>query len=347
MPHFFLSHAAADATLAKRFDNLLRLGCGVREREIFCTSVEGAGVGAGEQFTHQIREHLNGSDLAIFLVTRMWWNSPFCIAEMGAAWSQAIPVFPLVIPGLPRELGANMLGTQTRALDSGGLDELRDVLAKIHPEGATSTEKWTFERDTFLADLPPLLTALRHPDHVPRADLTGAQAQLEQARDATRAAREETAALQAYIEELEAAKDAQAVRDLRLAHSDAETHYRELVSAAREALRPLSEYEVHALFATVRGKPWRPGDDVWTFDRANIEASINGDRIRSSGGGYEADEEHPIMEAALTAVNTLGEYLEDQAPPELLATIRETQKVKPEITNLDYWNAVLTGRWYQ
>lgn len=342
----FLSHAARDAELARALTHLLQVGCGLRPDEVFCTSVEGSGIGTGELFPASIHAALERADLVILLVTPMWWASPFCVAEAGGAWAMRKRIFPLIVPGVKREMGSNLLGTQTRALDTAGLSDLRDAIIETHPEATRSTPRWTLELQLFTERLPALLKALATPDTVERAELVRAQEQTTAAMGMVREAREQLDAKDRLIEEIRKAKDATEVRAIELAHTGDQAHFDHLVEEATESLRNLSDVAQRALFATVSGHPWRPSSEIWNFQRRDMDAATAKRTIEPDGAGYGANLEHPDVEAAHDAVRAL-ERLLAEASEEFLAHVRATYRVIPDLDNTDFWTTVLRASFIE
>lgn len=47
----FISHASKDEKIIRAFvDKILVLGCGLKDQQVYCTSIEGLGIGTGEDF---------------------------------------------------------------------------------------------------------------------------------------------------------------------------------------------------------------------------------------------------------------------------------------------------------
>jgi hypothetical protein len=126
MPSIFISHASADKPIIDHFFDLVQTGCNIRLEDIFCTSIDGAGIETGSEFVDWIHRHIHFADLVILVVTPNYFASKFCVAEMGAAWALERNVFPMILPNMPRDIGAVMIGRQTAVIDQGGLDDLRD-----------------------------------------------------------------------------------------------------------------------------------------------------------------------------------------------------------------------------
>jgi TIR domain len=81
----FISHASQDREIVEKLADLLVLGASVSKADIFCTSIAGLGVPNGDQFVNVILDQLNLADLIIAVLSESYFESPFCIAEVGAA----------------------------------------------------------------------------------------------------------------------------------------------------------------------------------------------------------------------------------------------------------------------
>jgi len=108
MAILFISHSIADKLVIDDLFDLLQTGCDLRREDIFCISVEGAGIKTGEDFVDWIQDKLETSNLIILFLTENYYASRFCIAEMGAAWALKSDVFPLVVPGMDRDPGVDV-----------------------------------------------------------------------------------------------------------------------------------------------------------------------------------------------------------------------------------------------
>jgi len=150
MPLIFISHTSFDKIIIDDFFDLLQMGCDLRREEIFCSSVDGAGIETGKDFTDWIHANLEKSRIVILFLTENYYASRFCVAEMGAAWALDKEVFPLVVPGIERDPGAVMLGRQSALVDERGLDDLRDRIARQYPLASQATSRWSLKKDEFL-----------------------------------------------------------------------------------------------------------------------------------------------------------------------------------------------------
>jgi hypothetical protein len=342
MPRFFLSHAGADKALAERLSSLLQTGCNLRGTDIFCTSIEGQGAVTGDLFPEQIRTALREAEFVILLVTPMWWDRPFCIAEAGAAWiREGVKIFPLVLPDLPRDMGANMLGTQTQKLDMNGLDNLRDAIAKYDPEAQAASAKWRTERDLFLEDWEGLKKTIAKPTKVERAQLDEALEDKQQARDDLREARTEIAQLREQLAAVSALKNAAEVKEVNRRYDDEQDQYEALVEAARDSLAGFSSADARGLFEALNEEDWHPSSEAWAFNRAEMEEATGSKMLVEHHEALRANLKHPVMKAAYNAVEELMHFV-DGASPELREEIEETHRIPADVRSRDYWRSVLS-----
>jgi TIR domain len=111
MPGIFISHVSADKDLVDPFvESVIQLGCEVPKESIFYSSGEDTGVPSGSNLNEYVRSSMEKVDLVIAIVSPTFQARPFCVAELGAAWSRVGKLFPIAIPGLQH---ADMQGVLT------------------------------------------------------------------------------------------------------------------------------------------------------------------------------------------------------------------------------------------
>ena len=206
MPLIFISHAANDKSVIEDFIDLLQTGCDIRQDEIFCSSVDGIGIETGAEFVDWIHDSLYRCNLAILFLTPNYFASRFCVAEMGAAWALKKDVFPLVVPDMPREVGAVMLGRQTAGVDEIGLDHLRDRIAQLFPQAGRATARWSTKKELFLEEFRKKFPNLPSPQLSNLAELERRRKLSKAARQVIRRLRDENQQLREQIRMLKSAK---------------------------------------------------------------------------------------------------------------------------------------------
>ena len=150
----FVSHSFEDSELAAEVVKLLRLGIGVAHDDVFLSS-DGVSIPNGVFFVQHIIEALRSADLVIALLSRSYFKSQFCNAEVGAGQLRravdATGLFTLMIPPASfADLGGVLYGTQSgKITDPRELSKLRDLITHAlasHPDTST----WEKARDEFL-----------------------------------------------------------------------------------------------------------------------------------------------------------------------------------------------------
>ncbi|ATB32667.1 toll/interleukin-1 receptor domain-containing protein [Melittangium boletus] len=96
----FISHAASDAEFVNYFvDTLLTAGIGIGQEHIFNTSSPTSPIRAGSNFNPEIRSAIRMAKVVIAVVTPTYFDRPFAMAELGAAWASERLV-PILVPPL-------------------------------------------------------------------------------------------------------------------------------------------------------------------------------------------------------------------------------------------------------
>ena len=154
----FISHAIKDRPIANALADLLHQ-FGLNESDIFCSSLEGMGIPEGKKFVDFIHEQIQNPKLVIQLLSSNYFESTFCVAELGACWGMNHQTFPILVPPSDYDdMNATLLGIQAAKLDSKrDLNNLKDLITKVFGK-SLSTARWEIKRDEFLAALPRLLT---------------------------------------------------------------------------------------------------------------------------------------------------------------------------------------------
>jgi hypothetical protein len=162
MARIFISHAHADKDLVDDFvDVVLDLGLGVEPDDIFYSSRRDSGVPSGHDLNARIRQAAGDAQLVIAILTPHFLASPYCMAELGAAWARADRLFPIALPGMA---AADMVGVLSQ-MEIHGLDKksaLNELNHRIYERLDTKAnpERWERHRDAWLVRLEAHQAAL-------------------------------------------------------------------------------------------------------------------------------------------------------------------------------------------
>jgi len=92
----FLSHSTLDANIGERFADIL-FKIGVNREHLFFSSFYHTGIKAGDDFQETILRNLREASVVIFLLSDNFYQSIYCLNEMGAAWAFGSKVIPILL----------------------------------------------------------------------------------------------------------------------------------------------------------------------------------------------------------------------------------------------------------
>ncbi|MCJ2015862.1 toll/interleukin-1 receptor domain-containing protein [Methylobacterium sp. E-065] len=275
----FISHAVKDRELAAEVVTLIEEGIGVPESEIFCSSLQGYGIPTGQNFITYIKAQLLEPKVVVLLLTPAYFESKFCISELGAAWIKSHAIFPILVPPLQySDVKDVLLGTQVIKIE----DDIgyNDLLATLREQIACtekSQTKWDTKRRAFLKAIEPLLAKVEGPTHVTAADHAKLAGELSEARAELDTSEEEIRKLKKQLAETEALKDRAAVATVQASFADQDSE--DDVSGAFNALTDeIKEYRSMlkgaAVMTFVLSDYYnQPYTIEWHSDKAEFEAA--------------------------------------------------------------------------
>jgi TIR domain len=238
----FISHATADKELVDALVDLLQTGIGVPHDQIFCTSLEGHGIPEGEDFADFIRDKLQGAGHVIMVITPRYYESAFCLCELGATWIQSGSAFPLIVPPLGfSDMKAVLSGVQAGLInDASKLDNLRDRLGSSVP-----TAKWNAKRDVFLRTFDQRLAgSIKGPTKIPSEKFKELNEKYAALLDEVSVKENEIRTLNQQIADLKALRDRSEVAKVVAKYSDEEERFDALIKRVQTVW--LRAWHVHA-----------------------------------------------------------------------------------------------------
>ena len=212
----FISHAVKDSKLAEEIVDLLEEGMGVPGAEIFCSSLTGYGIPTGQNFVTYIKNQLADPKVVILILTPSYFESKFCLAEMGAAWIMSHEQFPILVPPLGYDSVKDvLLGVQVAKVDDDiKYNELLNLLEKEVTLIPKTRAKWDTKRRSFLKAIKPILEEVQGPTLVPAEDYEAMRKRLEEAQAEMDIYEQTVRSLKERISATEALKDKAAVASL-------------------------------------------------------------------------------------------------------------------------------------
>jgi hypothetical protein len=339
-PAIFISHAGADKALATQFTLFLREAIGVREADIFCSSVPGQGIPHAENFNVYIKDKIQHPKLVILLMTPAYMESWFCLMEMGAAWVQSAKTAAVVVPPVAFGAVTGLLGpVQAWKIENHiGLVDLKALIveqvADLEPR---SEHTWDAKRKQWMLDLPGLLKELQLYTKVEAAtyeELKREAGSKNAEIEALRAARETDAEL---IKRIKSAKDAEAIKAIhrdQAGESAEQTKFEELMAVVRKALPKAAARVVifHILMDYVGKTP----AINWSNDKAEFGDAISYNLLAGHDRDYAVEWEKQKLRPLAKALDALVAFLKTE-DGEAFAEERASDGVPMEPDDLAFW----------
>lgn len=162
----FISHATEDKEIVKKIVDDFLYPIGLREDQMFCSSVEEIGVLLKENIYDYIKTTFRTEELyVLYVISEAYYESVACLNEMGAAWVMQSDYVCILLPGFKFEEIKGSIDPRRIAisLDSSSipykLSELkRDIEKKFSIDRPMSNERWERHRDNLLRSIMELGT---------------------------------------------------------------------------------------------------------------------------------------------------------------------------------------------
>lgn len=346
MPHkvdLFISHAVADAPVIKAFVNLLESGIGVPPKNIFCTLNKGQGIRPGAEFKSSIHENLDDATIVIGLISENYYNSPFCMCELGGTWLQAKDFIPILIPPIRfGDMKAVLVDLQALRIQTAeDLDELRDELSDRLGFKPLPTPRWSEKRDEFLKALPKKLQKIPQCPIVQRKQLEKAEAIIAEYENILKNTQDENIKLKKIIEKLKKTKNSTEVTKIVREDMESADIFEELVSDVSEKLGELDSVTVGTIFAGQRGENYYPGRESSSYSWDDVKRAFEYKEVElnSEENGVYANDNNPEVKEALKSLAKLKNWLEEKAPVDFFEWYSsENDGHEPDLTNRSFWD---------
>jgi hypothetical protein len=269
----FISHAVKDKILVKEIVDLIEDGMGVPEDEIFCSSLKGYGIPSGKNFVTYIKEQLIEPKVVVLVLTPSYFESRFCLSELGAAWIKSHEIFPILVPPLAYgDVKDVLLGTQLAKVDDDiRYNDLLEVLKRTVSFKQKSQTKWDTKRRAFLKAIRPILKNIAGPSVVSAADYQKKIDELSEAQSELDTSEREIRKLKDRLAATEALKDKKEVSTLNAKYSDAKVsnQFNFLIDEIKKFRSVFKSREVMKfVLSDYYGKPYQIG---WHTYREEFE----------------------------------------------------------------------------
>ncbi len=344
----FISHAVADRQLVSALVEFLEDGIGVPENEIFCSSLKGKGIPAGKRFVEYIKDQISGPKIVILLLTNNYYESNFCLSELGAAWVKSHDIYPILVPPLTYgDVKDVLLGTQvTKIADSIQLNELRETLAEKLGFKLKSGFKWDAKRDLFLENISKIILKLPKPKKVDRAEYEKLVSKNKEYLEGLKEYEEEVTALKSLIEKIKKSKDKSEVSAILLADAGEQEIYNELLADTQAHLNELPTIAVYMLFKHFSGESQVIFNAFEERDKLDdASQAVDDGYLIHNGESFELNHDDPSISEAIDQLSKTNEFLETEISEEFYEGLKKELGFLPQITNRRFWKKVLYGSY--
>jgi hypothetical protein len=163
----FISHAKEDEAIVGEVINLLE-AMGLTPSQIFCSSIEGYGVPLGKNFLDTLKTEISNNVLVLFILTNNFYESPFCLCEMGAFWVLANEQIPIVVPPFSFDDIEGVLPKNTQGLpinDKLKLNSLREKIIETFKLPQQTMSIWERKRDQIIDIINGIISETSKQEH--------------------------------------------------------------------------------------------------------------------------------------------------------------------------------------
>ncbi len=335
----FISHASKDKKLADALVDLLQTGMDMSAKEIFCSSLEGIGIPDGQLFSSYIRDRLDQSEIVIALITPSFYESAFCLCELGATWlAKQDRFFPLLVPPLEfDDLRAVLIGMQVAVVtDKNDLNKLCDRLERTGLAKKVATARWEAKRDETLRALKLLIRKSKGFSSVKAEKYQALENKYNALLDTVHSKDEQLALLEEQIERLKELKDNEQVTAVLKETSSESEQFESLVAEFKAIDIPPAAVE--CLFYNYSSSDgWYPGRDA---DWNPIDYAIERGFLESDSGLVSICN-HPRIRKAEEKLTQLNRFLRSE---EAYLFVQELEKEKDypiRLSNREFWEEYL------
>lgn len=337
----FISQAVKDKALVDKIVDLIITGVGgVNANDLFCSSLEGLGVPPGENFIEFIRNKLIGTEVAISVLTPAYFESIFCVAELGAVWANQQSHLAILVPPLDyKDVTAVLTGLQViKITDEAALSEFRDQLIKILNLAPNRTARWDTKKKEFLKALPKELKKLSPPTKVDYAKYLEIQNKYDESLKEIEDIEEEGKKKNQLIQELKDLKDAEQVNKVVRKHSDKWKTYELILRDVKERLRRLDDCVVQAMYYDLAGKTFMPDAserELWRDLQAAEERNFVS--IDTDDGTVSINYDDRMISDTRKSLSELSTFLKKDAGENFRSEFEDEHGYEPNLSNRRLW----------
>ncbi|MBN1215213.1 MAG: TIR domain-containing protein [Candidatus Lokiarchaeota archaeon] len=342
----FISHSSNDKDIADLIVDLLVTGTNVSNKVFFCSSLEGLGIPKGKNFIDYIKEQIQEPKLVIMILSPNYFESGFCMCELGASWILSHSIYPILVPPLLySDVKDVLLGIQIAEINNkSDLDDLRDEIINIFNIKDSSTARWEIKRNQFLKKIKVVLKNIKHPGKVKYSEYKDIQNKYNQALEEYENSQNEIESLKNLIEELKKCKDSNEVNKIIISNLDDDEKFNCLVDNVKKEFRQVSVIVKRVLYYETSKKFFTPDPyDNGIWSDIEEEADRGFLCIDYDENIVSVNSDDLLIKKAIKAIKKLDKFLSEEVSSEFWELYEKENKHPPKLSNKRFWDYELMG----
>ena len=315
----FISHAVANKDLADKLVDLFETGVGISDSDIFCSSLEGMGIPSGTNFVEFIKKQISEPRIVVLLLSEDYFQSQFCLSELGAAWVLSHRILPLIVPPLEfKDIKAVLTGVQVLKINIGAdLNQMQeDLIGSLGIKGK-AFPRWEAKRNRFIEDINTLLAATPPRESCSPKEFADLRSKYEESVAEIEKMESELEEKEDLIKKLIEAKDKEEVQKIIAESLDEIETFQQLAKKAKDILRSLPSIVIEGIFYHFRDE-WLPWPNHFDDSRKEeVNQAIEDDYLKGDEEGCVVVEEDPRINKAISAIWELRNFvnrIEEESP---------------------------------
>ncbi|BAH41259.1 MULTISPECIES: TIR domain-containing protein [Brevibacillus] len=250
MVKIFISHATDDATMVTKLMDLLQTQFNLQRENFFYTSDEELKVGGN--WIEQIRQGMQDATLIMPIITPRYFESHFCMCELGAAWVNEQALIPIIIPPLKHSaLGSTPYRSWAQSITFNSKEDIMRLAESMKDKkvGTFNSVRFNNRAEQFYNEvLSQFVEEMKSREILTPAVLKELRTENHSLIEAYNEAEEEVKKLKAENDALRSLKDAEAVKALDHAKMDEWQSFLDAVTIAKNELDKLPKLVTSVLY---------------------------------------------------------------------------------------------------
>lgn len=310
--NIFISHAVTNKDLADKLVDLLETGIGISDSEVFCSSLEGMGIPSGVNFVDFIKGQIKEPKVVILLLSKQYFKSQFCLAELGASWILSHRIMPILVPPLEySDVKSVLTGVQLLKLtDSSNLNQLQEELVIALGIKGKAFARWESKRNKFIESLIGIELSADD-DEISIEEFNDINTKYADAVTEIENMEEELSSKDKLIKALKKAKDSIEVNVIVEEQLDDIELFENIVSEASSQLSSLPEIVQEAMFQYCRNENLRYPEFGEDYKGQQIKEAEENDYLTDRGDGLEINLEDDSISDSLKSLNILSKFIDN------------------------------------